>query len=167
MFANFARLFLVACCFLAVPASAKTEDKLSVLLRVNSVHAKLLDIAAERKSQRRRGVQQFSDRDIARLIRKQHSLEVLARLSASSRAYMHPGRAEDKLVDNVLDEAWRKCLQRIEQIGGKAAMATLQEMALEQRLDGAYSLMHRATLERLGAKEAGRTSKTAGQGPQK
>jgi hypothetical protein len=134
------------------PTSGENNKKMAVLQRVNSITAKLLVIAAERQSLSQRGVQRSSHVDVDRLIQKQDSLEVLARLAATSRAYMHPGRAEDQLIDNVLDAAWHSCIRRIEQIGGQAAIETLQEMALEQHLDGAYSMVHRASLDRLKAK---------------
>lgn len=134
------------------PAAAKTAEKVAVLQRVNSITGKLLIIASERQILSRRGMQRFSPVGIERLIQEQDSLEVLARLSATSRAYMHPGRAEDQLVDNVLDAAWHSCIRRIEQIGGQAAIETLQDMALEQHRDGAYSIVHRASLARLKAK---------------
>ncbi len=146
------RLFLLTLCLMTGQASAQTSDKLDVLVRVNAIMSELLVIAAERQSPSQRTKPHSRQVKVERLIRRLDSLEVLARLSASSRAYMHPGRAQDHMVDNVFDESWHSCIRRIERIGGRAAIATLQDIALEQRLDGAYALTLEASLERLKAK---------------
>jgi hypothetical protein len=48
-----------------------------------------------------------------------------------------------------MDEAWTRCIGRIEQIGGNGAILTLETLEERERLDGADSLSVRNALERL------------------
>ncbi len=145
------RLFILSFCLITAQANAKNSEKLDVLRRVNAVISELLVVAAGRQSPGRHATAQSPQDNVIVLINRIDSLEVLARLSAASRAFTHPGRAQDHLVDNVFDESWHACIRRIEHVGGPAAIATLQDIALEQRLDGAYSFALEAALKRLTA----------------
>jgi hypothetical protein len=88
--------------------------------------------------------------EIGRLVETLGDLDLLLRAALASRANGSPGRAEDQVVDDVMDEAWTRCVVRIERIGGKGAIEALQTIEQRARLDGADSLAVREALERLG-----------------
>jgi hypothetical protein len=127
-------------------ASAQSSNKVDVLRRVNAASAALVKIASEQKS-----LPDVGRKAIRELVDGEDDPTVLAKLSSVSLTYLSPGRAEDHLIDAIFEEGWRNCIWRIERIGGPKAVAALESVSQDQRLDGAFSLILRETLARVKA----------------
>ena len=133
-------------------SSADAAEKVVVLKKANLIVGRLIEIA-EHQSVIKEGAAKAGSAEVRLLIQTQNDLDVILRVAIASRANRFPGRAEDQIVDDVMDEAWTRCIGRIEQIGGSAAITTLAMLETRERLDGADSVEGRNALERLRNKK--------------
>ncbi len=143
---------LISIILLIFGQSACATEKLAVLRQVNSIAQELINIAQRRQTLPSNVAGKGGAKEIERLIRAQNDLDVLVRVAISTRANRFPGRAEDQVIDNVMDEAWTRSIGRIEQIGGSAAISSLELIEGRERLDGADSLDVRNAIARLKAR---------------
>lgn len=140
-------------CLVNSNAFSMPDEKISVLKRVNSITEKLLIIAQERHELSQKGVNNFDDSSIELLIQKENNLDVLSHLAAVVWANSNPGRFEDHVVDDVMNNTWTMCIGRIEKIGGDAAIRILQSIPNEYPIDGGASETLNDALEHLKSKK--------------
>jgi hypothetical protein len=156
MLNRFAHAALLLLAIAAQGACAGEPEKIITLRRVNSFMESLLSIAERRLAQQATAVVPAEENEVARLINGEDEVAVLERLSTVSLNYLEPGAAKDQILDSVFDEAWYACIRKIEKVGGPAAIVVLERIGQERHLDGAYSTIRKASLERLRKGEAGR-----------
>ncbi len=144
--------------FLLVIGSAQARSqavtKMTTINRVNSIATHLLEIANHRVAKGRESDRSGLNQKIQQLLISERDTDVLARVALISNIYLHPGSAGDEAFDDVFDVAWEACIRRIEQIGGPSAIHALETVESNMRLDGAYSLIWKESMERLEAQRS-------------
>jgi hypothetical protein len=134
-------------------AVARPAEKLTTILRVNSITGRLLEVATSRVAHGGDTDRSSLNKEVDRLLQQERDPDVLARVALISHIYLSPGSAGDERFDDVFDVAWEACIRRIEQIGGQSAIDALESIERDMRLDGAYSLLWKTSMERLKSKQ--------------
>lgn len=142
---------LIGAVFFVGEVGADPVDKLAQMKKVNLVMAELTNIANQRLLLHQKGVTTFSDAPIVQLAENQTSFDVLFQLAVMTHAQSYPGKAEDQVVDDVMDTMWALCLSRIEKLGGAQAIDTLESINRQVRLQGGDLVLYHETLSRLQA----------------
>ena len=135
---------------------AQPAAKVTTIRKVNTVTARLLEIAEKRVAHSGDPARATLENEIDRVLQGLSNPDVLARVALVSNIYLRPGNAGDEAFDDVFDIAWATCIRRIEQIGGKSAIDALESIQAGMHLDGSYSLQWEESIERLKAKQDGR-----------
>jgi hypothetical protein len=135
--------------------TAQPVAKMATINRVGSIATQLLEIANRRAAKGGDSDRMALYKETEHLLRSERDPDALARVALISNIYLHPGNAGDESFDEVFDVAWGACVRRIEQIGGQSAIDALEFLESNMRLDGAYSLTWKESMERLKAKQSG------------
>lgn len=152
MFANFKVLFFTGFIFFTNLAHAEFNEKFVILVHANEITAKILNVVKQDLLFNKKPELRVMRVKIESILSAEESIDVLFTLARISRSYSFPGRAEDQLIDDALDEMWRSCIRRIEQIGGENAIDSLELLKETPPIDGAYGLLLQRSINNLKMK---------------